>query len=278
MDCCDRLQKVVDYVESHLKEEIDTNNIIKQSYYSTTHFYRLFGAMVGVSLNDYIRKRRLANAVIELCTNKNRLIDIAFEYGFHSQEVFTRAFLREFGTTPGRYRLEQRRTVLYEKVNIRHRLTINSLQELLIHPEVLLDKDFIVIGIGRIVSPGSNSIRNLWEEFSRRCHEIKAAISENRLGLCEYAPEITDEDHFNYLACMEVGDMKNIPSGMIGKRILPSKYVRITHKGSMDELKNTYNAFYGIWFPCSGLELAEQDTIEVYHYDSNDLDIYIPVK
>ncbi len=91
MNYCESVQKSIDYFEQHLKEDIDLNTIVQRSCFSTTHFYRVFQALVGESLKDYVRKRRLSEAAIELWASEKRLIDIAFEYSFNSQEVFTRA-------------------------------------------------------------------------------------------------------------------------------------------------------------------------------------------
>ncbi len=59
MNSCERIQKSIDFIEDHLKDNIDIHEVIQQSNFSITHFYRIFHALVGESLKDYIRKRRL---------------------------------------------------------------------------------------------------------------------------------------------------------------------------------------------------------------------------
>jgi AraC family transcriptional regulator len=281
MNYCESVQKSIDFFEQHLKEDIDINTIVRQSCFSTTHFYRVFHALVGESLKDYIRKRRLSNAAIDLCTSDKRIIDIVYEYGFNSQEVFTRAFSKLFGITPGRYRVLKIKTVLYEKVNTYQKMMLNLSQENSISPRIILDKEFRVIGLTKRVKPGSESIRNLWGEFnSRKIQIVNAVTPNNLLGLCEYMPDATDESEFGYIACVEVDDCGNIPEGMVAKVIPHSKYAVFTHNGPVEELKDTYSYIYGAWLPYSGYELAELDTIELYNSDNNYgvLDIYIPIK
>jgi AraC family transcriptional regulator len=280
MNYCESVQRSIDFFEQHIKEEVDISTIIRQSCFSTTHFYRVFLALVGESLKDYIRKRRLSDAAVELCTSKKRIIDIAVEYGFNSQEVFTRAFFRLFGMTPGRYRAQNRKIVLYEKVNTVQKMIAN-LQKNSFDPEIILDKEFRVIGLSKLVKPGDKSIRNLWNDFNARKSEIVHAVTPNHLlGLCEYMPDITDEDEFGYVACVEVEDFCCLPEGMIKKVIPSSKYAVFTHRGPIQELKGTYNYIYGAWLPNSGYELEELDTIELYPLDNhaNGFDIYIPIK
>lgn len=286
MDYYVSIQKSLDYIEQNLKMDIDINLIVNQSFFSITHFYRIFQAMVGDSVKDYIRKRRLSNAAIELLTSEKRLIDIAFEYGFQSQEVFTRAFLRTFDTTPGRYRVSKSKIVLYEKVNI-HQRNITILNGgIIMEPKIIFDKEFKVIGMKRLVKPGDDTIKSLWCDFNARRSEIKNATSPDVcLGLCEYIPNLTNDSNFTYIACIEAINFSDVPNGMISKTIPHSKYAIFTHKGPLCKLKSTYAFIYASWLPNSTYELAELDTIELYDSRSADcsspdyeFDIYIPIK
>ncbi len=281
MNYCESIQKSIDFLERHLKEDIDINSIVRQSCFSTTHFYRIFQALIGESLKDYIRKRRLSDAAIELCISKKCLIDIAFEYGFNSQETFTRAFSKLFGITPGRYRALKKNIVLFEKVNAYQKMMSNLEKGNSSEPKIVLNNEILVIGLMQIVKPGDKSIHKLWRDLNSRKSEIVNAVKPNyMLGLSEYMPDITDESEFVYFACIEVDDLCNIPQGMKTKVICPSKYAVFSHKGPIEELKKTYNYIYGAWLPYSGYELAELDTIELYYPYNNTsmLDIYIPIK
>jgi AraC family transcriptional regulator len=193
---------------------------------------------VGDSLKDYIRKRRLSDAAVELCFSQKRIIDIAFEYGFNSQEVFTRAFSKLFGITPGRYRTYKGTTVLYERVNAYQKMLANLDRNNPIEPKIILDKEFCVVGLRRKVKPGDKLIRSLWGDFNQRKSEIADAVDpDNLLGLCEYMPDITDESEFSYIAGVEADDPACIPEGMIVKVIPSSKYAVFTHMGSVKDLK-----------------------------------------
>lgn len=283
MDYYTNIQRAIDFIELNLKEDIDVLLVIQMSHFSITHFYRIFQAMVGDSVKSYIQKRRLSNIATELVNSNKRLIDVAFEYGYNSQEVFTRAFTKAFNITPGKYRTQKSKVVLYKKINVYERMLANPGRTIYIEPQIILDKEFKLIGMKETVKPGSERIKNLWDSFTSKKSEIKNILTQDTvLGICEYMPNITDESEFSYFAGIEVKDFSDIPKGMLIKIIPNSKYAVFTHKGSLSKLKDTYNFIYGVWLPQSGYELAELDTIELYDSRSNaadsEFDIHIPLK
>jgi len=278
-----KIQEVIDFIEDNLKEDIDVLSIAQRSCFSVTHFYRMFQAMVGDTVKSYIQKRRLSNAAVELIQSNKRLIDIAFSYRYNSQEVFTRSFSKAFGITPGRYRTQKSKLVLYRKVNVYQRMLTYLKQGIFIEPNIILDKEFKIVGIKEIVKPSSKSIANLWHNFTSTKSNIKGLVSQDAVfGVCEYMPNITDESEFYYFAGAEVTSFYDTPKGMSMKIIPSSKYAVFTHKGPITELKNTYNFIHGIWIPQSGYELAELDTLELYDSRATmtdcEFDIYIPIK
>ncbi|MGN7382161.1 helix-turn-helix domain-containing protein [Paenibacillus sp. SAFN-117] len=98
------VKRSIRYIEEHLKGDLSLEKVADQAAFSMYHFHRMFQAYVGDTLADYIRKRRLACAAGELLSTERRILDIALEYQFESQEVFTRAFKRIYYMTPGQYR------------------------------------------------------------------------------------------------------------------------------------------------------------------------------
>lgn len=86
------IQKSIDYIEKHLSEALKLDEIAKQSHFSEFHFDRLFHKTVGVSVMEYVRKRRLSEAAIELIETDEKITDIALKFQFSSEESFSRAF------------------------------------------------------------------------------------------------------------------------------------------------------------------------------------------
>ena len=106
MDRLARVQSTIDYIEVHLRDELPTEQIARVAGFSMWHFQKVFSSAVGDTLKDYVRKRRLTSALQELGSGDRRIIDIALDYQFESQEAFTRSFKSVFGKTPGECRKE----------------------------------------------------------------------------------------------------------------------------------------------------------------------------
>jgi AraC family transcriptional regulator len=98
------VQKMIDYIERHLTEELTLNDIASQVGYSSFYCSKAFRSQVGICMKDYIRLRRISAAALELRDTERRILDIAFEYGYNSQEAFTRSFIEAFEVTPAEYR------------------------------------------------------------------------------------------------------------------------------------------------------------------------------
>lgn len=99
----ENVYKALQFIENNLKNELSIETVANYVATSKYHFHRLFHSYVGTPLATYIRKRRLSNAATELLTTERRILEIALDYQFESQEAFTRAFKKMFQMTPGQY-------------------------------------------------------------------------------------------------------------------------------------------------------------------------------
>lgn len=90
MNNYERVQKSVDFMEEHLKEPVTLDEIAWVTCFSLPHFYRLFNALAGRTIKDYLRLRRLSEAAKEVASTGRSILDIALDYQFQSQESFTR--------------------------------------------------------------------------------------------------------------------------------------------------------------------------------------------
>ena len=100
MDWISGIQRAIDDTEAHLTDEIDYAAVAREAASSVFHFQRMFSMLVGYTLGDYIRMRRLSLAADELYRTEDKIIDIALRYGYDTPESFTRAFTRFHGITP----------------------------------------------------------------------------------------------------------------------------------------------------------------------------------
>jgi len=90
----------MNYIEANLEEEIDFQKVAQIACCSEYHFRRMFSFLSGMTLNEYVRGRRLAQAALELSSSNMKIIDIALKYGYDSPDSFSRAFQVLHGVTP----------------------------------------------------------------------------------------------------------------------------------------------------------------------------------
>lgn len=93
------LNQAMDYIEEHLTEEVSFDELAKKTGISVYHFKRTFSFISGMSLAEYIKKRRLAEANLALLAGE-KVTDVAFKYGYQSIEGFSRAFRDWSGQAP----------------------------------------------------------------------------------------------------------------------------------------------------------------------------------
>ncbi len=99
------VQRMQDYIASHLGEEITLADLARASLFSPWHAHRLFTQFTGCSVADYVRRLRLSKSALKLRDEKCRVADVAFEMGFGSVDGYQRAFYRAFGCNPKEYAL-----------------------------------------------------------------------------------------------------------------------------------------------------------------------------
>lgn len=110
---------VILYLEKTILDgsEIDFNEISKIAMSPSALFQRIFIFVSGISISDYVRKRRLTLAGYELKNSGISVIDVAIKYGFHSHSAFTRAFKEQHGITPSEAKIKTAKLNEYLPIN-----------------------------------------------------------------------------------------------------------------------------------------------------------------
>ncbi len=111
------LSKAILYIEKHLTDDIDIDKLASHSYTSSSHFQLIFHLVMGMTVGEYIRNRRMSLAAQDLLQPNSRIIDVAMRYQYDTQESFSKAFTRFHGIPPSK--------VQRGKVKLFHPLSIN---------------------------------------------------------------------------------------------------------------------------------------------------------
>lgn len=304
------IREAIDFIEGKLDSEVTLKEISDIAGFSPFHFHRLFQSLTGETIVEYIRKRRLTNAALELVGTDKRIIDIAFDYNFESQESFTRAFKRHFGKTPGQYRKEKPKVNPFYKIklneNILEKLTGGKEME----PKIKVLGELKLIGMSYYGDNKNQEIGQTWDVFNKKWCEFEknyttkkeivftwGSLEEDRNNALKHGSYRIGEvcpgwcgnmdmktGEFEYICAMMVDEIKDLPEGFVSKVVPPHKYLVFTHKGKLDNLKDTYNFIYQTWFPKSGIKPAADYDMEWYDerfkygQDDSEFDIMIPIE
>jgi AraC family transcriptional regulator len=139
----ERLNQALDHIESHLDQDIDAAELARIAATSEYHLRRLFSALAGMPLSEYIRRRRLTAAGAEVLAGREPLLEIAVRHGYGSGEAFARAFRAMHGVGPG----EARRTgaALVSQPRLAFRLTVEGNSSM--RYRVVDKPEFSVVGL-----------------------------------------------------------------------------------------------------------------------------------
>jgi AraC-type DNA-binding domain-containing proteins len=118
MEWIEALQTAITYMEEHLLEEINYEDVAKQVHTSSYEFHRAFSFVTGLTANTYIRNRRLSLAGRELVETDAKITDLAMKYGYETPESFTKAFTRFHGVAPKKARAEACKLTLFNPLTI----------------------------------------------------------------------------------------------------------------------------------------------------------------
>jgi len=118
-EAIDAVQRVQDYIDEHIKEPITLNQLARAAGYSQWHTVRIFKELLDKTPFEYLRALRLSKAAMLLRDQQPRIIDVALDFVFDSQEGFTRAFSKQFGISPKRYSLNPKPLQLFMPHRIR---------------------------------------------------------------------------------------------------------------------------------------------------------------
>lgn len=291
MEYNERIQLTIDYIEEHLDQPIRLQDLAKLACFSDFHYHRLFQFMVGDSVMDYIRKRRLSKAALALAQTKQRVIDIALDHGFQTHETFARAFKRHFQVTPVEYRRKGYSLSLQPKMELPARPK-SARGGHTMKPTIVTKPAFKVIGyaLETSVNEGRNhvDIPAFWQHYLREqlWKNIPNKVRPDvELGICgSFVPET---GALTYIIGYEVDTFEGLPEGLVTYTVPEATYAVFTTPKCAEadfpaSIQSTWASIYQNWFPTSGYEHDGKPEMEWYddrcRKDTDlEMDIYLPI-
>ncbi|WP_406507884.1 GyrI-like domain-containing protein [Streptomyces sp. NBC_00212] len=184
-----RLNQAMDHIEDRLHGEIDVGELARIAMTSQYHFRRLFSALAGMPLSEYVRRRRLTVAGAEVLAGQRTLLDVAVRYGYTSGEAFARAFRAVHGVGPG----EARRTgaALRSQPRMSFRLVVEgstSMRYRVVEKEAfhLVGRKARVPLVHEGVNPAiAEFIRSVGQETALRIHHLSDQEPDGIVSACD---------------------------------------------------------------------------------------------
>ncbi|TCZ78133.1 AraC family transcriptional regulator [Paenibacillus albiflavus] len=286
MGTVETVQSAIDYVEEHLAEELPLEEISKAAAMSVPNLYRLFYAMTGHPIKEYIRKRRTSEAACLLRQTNLPSKEIGFRCGFDTYQTFTKTFKRNTGLTPGLYRKAE---VIYsfEKILLHERFSYSEDREIFErYPDVKVISLSPQKGIGYLHV--ADREEGLEEEAYIRFHTILAEcnvdLSQTRLFGWNVDLEGRNPT-FGYQMMAVSSENKELfvqhtelqPTALSGGTYA----VTWTPMDYSSKIIHAWNRLLSEWLPLSAFELGDHGFIEEYQQFNGKisrLKLYLPVR
>ena len=268
MDWISGIQRALDYIEAHITEALDYGDIAGQAACSGSYFQRLFGALCGMSLGEYIRARRLTLAGREIAATDAKVIDVALKYGYESPESFTRAFQRFHGITPSEARRDGSRLRSLAPLSVHITLKGGQIMDY----KIVEKPSFTVLEKVEQQSVEDDKHLNTVPDFWTRSHQdgtVKALLESTSdasfiYGIC-YGNTPSNAKKFDYSIAAAYGPDKPIPEGFRVQTIPARTWVVFECRGAMPEaVQGLWHRIYTEFFPGAAWEPTYEMDIEAY--------------
>ncbi len=284
------IERALQFIESRLRQPVTLDEVAEQACYSKYHLIRLFQAVMGDTVMEYLRKRRISESGTDLIKTNLSILDIALAYQFESQEAYSRSFQQVFGMPPGHFRKKGHRHITFDRFTLsQEHLEIIS-NFIPMEPKIVEIESKQLVGQRCITKLADNQIPGLWRGFMPRRQEVKNQVPNQFYSVQHYLQQIT-MDQFNPMtdyeswACVEVTSEAELPEGMESRTLDGGLYAVFIHKGPTASFKNTFDFIHFEWMPKSGYVMDQRDHFEIMgpkylgpaHPDSEE-EIWIPIK
>lgn len=289
MEWMEDLKRAINYMEEHLLENIDADDVAASIHMSPFYFQKGFRIMTGYSAGEYIRQRRLYLAALEAVTGQQKIIDLAYKYGYQTPESFTKAFSRFHGITPMQMKGDTTKIKVFLPLKIT--VTIQGGNDM----DCIVEKmdDIPVIGIEKIFrfDDAYQEIPKFWNEFGIRFSsgnnpdDAQKVIKNCRIG--EFGISIDDEPGSRQFRYMIAGkyDGGAVPAGMKLFTLPATSWAKFRCYGPLPGALHTVNLkIFNEWLPGNpDYDVSSGVQVEWYFTggtDSPDYEsaIWIPVK
>ncbi len=288
MSYAESVQRAIDFIEEHLDEELDLSSIADEAYISVAQLYRVFYALTGHPVKDYIRKRRMSVAANYLRNSKRSVEELALDSGFESYHSFAKVFKKIVGLTPAAYRNAD---IFYsfEWLRLHEQVAYKEDKEQTeLFPDVRVirfmpDKMYAYLHISRKESGIENeAFRIVSDKLSvlevMRNLKLKVRVFGYNVDL----PEVNGQPRYGYRMLIADGEDWMADDTLTVEPFIGGLYaVRKINVSSPKTVQDGWNRLLSEWLPKSTFEIGTHQYIEEFVSYNNKItrmNLYFPVQ
>ena len=254
-DWIEGFQDSIDHIEQNLARELNIEDIAKKALLSPFYYQRIFSALCGTTVGEYIRARRMTLAAQELSCSDRKVIDIAMKYGYDSPDSFAKAFQRFHGISPSQARGSGVSLRSFAPLHIKITLEGGNMLDY----KIMEKAPFTVTGIRKRFSSETSykEIPEFWKEWMSDMKGLKGMF-----GVCSDM----DGKTFDYWIADLYLPWEDIPAGCETLQIPGGLWALFPCKGALPESMQKVNTqIWSEWLPAlQGYELAGNYSLEFY--------------
>lgn len=260
-----RMKDALDLMESRMEESVSIEEIAKVACSSPFHFQRMFNMLTGVTVAEYIRRRKLTLAAQELAISSVKVLDVALKYGYESPESFSKAFRKAHGISPSAAREPGVSLKAYPRISFH--LSLKGDKDM--DYRIVNKPAFMVTGktLEVTTKEGENQrqIPQFWQESNTNGTSDRISSIDrckDLIGLCLDIEHGKEE--FTYMIAVE--NVSGVTPEEFESRMIPeATWAVFTSVGPMPgAIQDVWRRIYSEWFPATGYEHAVGPEMEVY--------------
>jgi len=276
-----RINRVIDHVDAHLGDDLTLAGLADVACFSRFHFHRIFSAMVGETIADYLKRVRLQAAASRLANNpRDTVTDIALACGFSSPSVFARAFRERFGMSASAWRTRYRNHGQVDRkpgdapgdglLHPREHLGNDRRNGMAVQAQSIEVKELPDLHVAYVRHIGPyNGVGEAFGRLMRWAGPRGLLRFPETKSLAVYrdSPEVTEADKLRSDACITVPEGTKV-DGEVGLMKIPGgKFAVGRFEIAGSEFGEAWNTVMGGWLPGSGYQPDDRMCYEVYLND-----------
>lgn len=238
MNYYERIQKSIDFMEDNLENEIKVEDIAKEAYMSVSSFHRIFFAITGYPVKEYLINRRISKAADDLKEEQMKVIDVAVKYAYNSVDAFSRIFKKITGCTPSKY-AHGINLYRFERMNVMEKYFESSSKEMLEqYPDIKIISNLPQMKVAYYCYYGKNPEDGAFEVMREWVLNQNIDYKNGNYRIFGYNAPDTDAsaEEYGYEVCVTIPDDMEVIDEKVRSKVIQGGQYAVISIDSKDNL------------------------------------------